>query len=302
MSISVPPEIFTSATEAASIGQLERAPVANTVTIRGVRLPLDELVNYKLFEPEQRQRFRGELLVAKPFPHLVIEGLFNPRLLELVLEEFETLKTGGWLDVKSRYESFRRSVIGARLGPASQIYFDIVNSGWFTEWVSSITGRPYLLPDPQLHGGGLHESRTGASFAIHRDFGRHTESGLINEMVFITYLNKGWEPTWGSALELWDKKKNACITKVQPEFGRSVFMLHGKASYHGHTDPLNAPDGRPRRSIAAYYYSSPEAGKPSRDMLNTIFMDRRPIDKALAVARVLTPPIVWSTIKKVTGR
>ena len=66
MSISVPPEIFTSATEVASLGQLERAPVANTVTIRGVRLPLDELVNYKLFEPEQRQRFRDELLAATP--------------------------------------------------------------------------------------------------------------------------------------------------------------------------------------------------------------------------------------------
>ena len=68
---------------------------------------------------------------------------------------------------------------------------------------------PYLLPDPKLFGGGLHESRTGATFAVHRDFNRHRHLGLKNEMVFITYLNKGWDPDWGSGLELWDKKQTA---------------------------------------------------------------------------------------------
>lgn len=275
---------------------------SNTVTIRGVRIPLAELVNLKLFEPEARRTLREALKAAKPFPHLVVEGIFHPDLLRLITEEFEDHSQTAWLDVKSRYESFRRSVMGTRLGPASQIYFDIVNSGWFLEWVSSITGVPYLLSDPQLYGGGLHESRTGASFAIHRDFNRHSTTGLKNEMVFITYLNKGWQPEWGSALELWDKWQKACVTRVQPEFGRSIFMLHGPASFHGHTDPLNAPDGRPRRSVAAYFYSSPEAGKPSRDKLNTIFMNRHPIDRMLAVARVCTPPIIWSAMKKVTGR
>ncbi|RYF35369.1 MAG: 2OG-Fe(II) oxygenase [Comamonadaceae bacterium] len=275
---------------------------SNAVTIRGVRLPLAELVNQKLFEPESRQKLREALTAAKPFPHLVVEGIFHPDLLRLITEEFEDHSQTAWLDVKSRYESFRRSVMGTRLGPASQIYFDIVNSGWFLEWVASITGVPYLLSDPQLYGGGLHESRTGASFAIHRDFNRHSTTGLKNEMVFITYLNKGWQPEWGSALELWDKRQKACVTRVQPEFGRSIFMLHGPASFHGHTDPLNAPDGRPRRSVAAYFYSSPEAGKPSRDKLNTIFMNRHPIDRMLAVARVCTPPIIWSAVKKVTGR
>lgn len=274
----------------------------NTITIRGVRLQLSDLVNRKLFEPEERQRLREALKAAKPFPHLVVEGIFHPDLLRLVTEEFEVHSQAAWLDVKSRYESFRRSVMGSRLGPASQIYFDIVNSGWFLEWVGSITGVPYLLPDPQLYGGGLHESQTGAAFAIHRDFNRHSTTGLKNEMVFITYLNKGWQPEWGSALELWDKKQKACVTLVQPEFGRSIFMLHGPASFHGHTVPLNAPDGRPRRSVAAYFYTSPEAGKPSRDKLNTVFMNRHPIDRLLAVARVCTPPIIWSAVKKVTGR
>ncbi len=300
MSICIPSERLTPI--AGDTAGTVAAPAPDAVMIRGVRLPLAEMVDHRLFEPEQCARLREQLRSATPFPHLVIDNIFNPILLELVQEEFETLSSGGWLDIKSRYESFRRSVMGTRLGPASQIYFDVIHSGWFTSWVSDITGIPYLLPDPQLYGGGLHESRTGASFAIHRDFSRHAASGLKNEMVFITYLNKGWDPSWGSALELWDKKKKACVKRVQPEFGRSIFMLHGAASFHGHTVPLQAPDGRSRRSVAAYFYTSPDAGKPSRDQLNTIFMNRRPVDKAMAVARVLTPPLIWSAAKKITGR
>lgn len=275
---------------------------SDRITIRGVPLVLSELVDAKWFEPEARTRLRQALQEAKPFPHLVLEGLFHPDLLQLITEEFEQNPPAGWHDVKSRYESFRRSVMGTRLGPASQLYFDIVNSGWFMEWVSSITGLPYLLPDPHLYGGGLHESRTGASFAVHRDFGRHNRTGLTNEMVFITYLNKDWQPEWGSALELWDGKRAQCVKRIQPEFGRSLFMRHGPTSFHGHPTPLNAPDGRPRRSVAAYFYSSPEAGKPNRAELNTAFMSRRSVDRMLAVARVWTPPIVWAAAKKIAGR
>ncbi|WP_158101012.1 2OG-Fe(II) oxygenase [Variovorax sp. JS1663] len=238
---------------------------------------------------------------AAPFPHLVLENIFNPALLELVVEEFDT-QPDNWTEVKSRYESTRRSVLGPTLGPATQLYFDIIHSGWFIDWLSSLTGVPYLLPDPKLFGGGLHESRTGATFAVHRDFNRHRHLGLKNEMVFITYLNKGWDPDWGSGLELWDKKHDRCVTTVQPEFGRTILLPHGPISYHGHTKPLQAPDDRPRRSVAAYYYSSPLAGKQHGDESASVFMKTHRVDRAKAVARMLTPPVLWLLARKIAGR
>ncbi len=270
------------------------------ISIRGVRLPLADLVNRALLSAERRESLRERLISAQPFPHLVLDNVFHPTLLELVAEEFDSPATG-WSDVKSRYESTRRSVLGAQLGPASQIYFDILNSGWFTELLSSITGVPYLLPDPKLFGGGLHESRTGATFAVHRDFSRHRHLGLKNEMVFITYLNKGWDPEWGSALELWDKKADRCVTTVQPEFGRTILLPHGPISYHGHTKPLQTPDGRPRRSVAAYFYTSPLAGKQHGDESASIFMKTHRLDRAKAIARMMTPPFVWSLARRITG-
>src|SRR5688572_5786612 len=157
----------------------------DTVTIRGVSLPLPELVDRSFFQADRIEALRQRLQAAQPFPHLVIEGLFHPHLLELAAEEFDAIP---WVDVKSRYELTRRSPTSPPLGPALQLYFDTIHSGWFTEWLSAITQVPYLLPDPKLHGGGAHESRTGATFAVHRDFKLHRCLGLRNELVFITYL------------------------------------------------------------------------------------------------------------------
>ncbi|MFD1873221.1 2OG-Fe(II) oxygenase [Hymenobacter bucti] len=290
----------TSTLNAPPPSGLAEAMQVDCVTIRGTSLCLDELVDLSFFTPEARQRLRAQLSAAVPFPHLVVEGLFNPDLLNLVLEEFDTHRAAGWQDVQSSYERTRRSVPGAAIGPASQLYFDLVNSGWFTTWLSDVSGAPHLIPDPLRHGGGLHESRTGGSFAIHRDFDRHPKTGLKNEMVFITYLNRGWQPEWGSALELWDAKEGRCVTTVQPEFGRTLLMPHGPASFHGHPTPLKAADDRPRRSVAAYFYTGTPLLEQDLDRAISVFIAPRRIHSAKATLRRWMPPILWSLMKKTT--
>lgn len=269
------------------------------LSIRGVRLPLDELVNPAFLGAEARASLQQQLRDAKPYPHVVVDGLFHPALLDLVVEEFDLLEQTSWADVQSKYERLRRSGFNVRLGQATQLYFDLINSGWFGDWLSSIIGVPYLLPDPRLFGGGLHETRTGATFAVHRDFNRHPHLGLKNEMVFITYLNKGWEPDWGSGLELWDKKH--CVETVQPEFGRTILLPHGPNSYHGHPQPLQAPDGRPRRSVAAYFYTSEPAGRQHGVEARTVFMQQHRIDQLKSLARMITPPVLWGLARKIKG-
>lgn len=266
--------------------------------IRGVTLPLAELVDRRFFQPARQAALREQLLSAQPFPHLVLEGIFHPRLLELVREEFDMLGNDTWVTFRNDYENTRRSVLGPRLGPASQLYFNTVNAGWFMEWLSSITSVPYLLSDPKLFGGGLHESRPGARFAVHCDFRRHRFVGLKNEMVFITYLNQGWQPEWGAALELWDAHRQQCVTRVQPEFGHSILMPNGPTSYHGHPTPMQTPDGRPRRSVAAYYYTSPVIGEAREDEVSSAFLQTGYRHKAKRLARLLTPPLLWSAARK----
>jgi 2-oxoglutarate-Fe(II)-dependent oxygenase superfamily protein len=273
-------------------------PEINSVRIRGVDLPQDKLVDSNLFEPAARTALRERLVRALPFPHLVLEGVFNPGLLNLIRGEFDSIGDGAWEAHRDTHENTHRSMMGARLGPASQLYFDIVNSGWFTEWISSITNVPYLLPDPKLFGGGLHESRTGGHFAVHRDFHYHRFVGLKNEMVFITYLNKDWRPEWGGALELWDRERKQCEVRIQPEFGHSVLMLHGPASFHGHPTPLSIPEGQTRRSVTAYYYTSPHADQPTEDEIGSRFLSAGRLYELKRLARMLTPPLLWSAVRR----
>ena len=276
--------------------------VADFVSIRGVRLLMDQLVDASFFTPEATQRLREQLFAATPFPHLVIEGLFNPALLELVREEFDGHAAEAWKDVKSDYESTRRSQLGAALGPASQIYFNILESGWFTRWLSEVTATPYLLTDPQRFGGGLHESQVGGAFAIHRDFNYHPHVGLKNEMVCITYLNHDWQDAWGGVLELWNAKDGQCQARVRPEFGHTLILPHGPASFHGHPGPLCPPEGVKRRSVAAYFYTSPKAGQQDPEEAVSIFMHTRRADRLKKAVRLMTPPVIWRAVKRLKRR
>ena len=251
----------------------------DAITIRGVTLLLAELVDYRRFTPDAQAALRSTMLAAEPFAHVVIKDLFNPQLLDLVAEEFDLFPQQRWAHVQSAYESTWRSSPGARLGPAAQIYFDLINASWFVQWLSNVIGVPYLLPDPQLVGGGLHESRGQAHFAIHRDFQFHGYTGLRNELVMLTYLNHNWRSEWGAQLELWDRKRSHCVTRIAPEFGHTVLMPHGMSSYHGHPEPMRAPDGHPRRSLGAYYYSSPLAGRPKQSENHSLFLNTRASDR-----------------------
>lgn len=231
------------------------------VVIRGNRLYLDSLVDKNFFETDSIAALRDQFLNASPFSYLVIDGLFNSKLLELVHAEFDLFNEGSWRDVVGTHEKTHRSPPKPILGPATQIYFSIVNSGWFIDFISSISGIQNLIPDPQLYGGGMHETRQGGHFGIHSDFNLHHKTMLHNEMIITTYLNKGWEKKYNGALELWDANTGNCTAEIVPEFGRTLLMRHGLLSLHGHSKPLSTDENMKRRSVAAYYFTNQTAEK-----------------------------------------
>jgi hypothetical protein len=269
----------------------------NIVTIRGRKLPLDELVVPRLRDEAYIGSMQQAMQGASPFPHLAVDGWFNPDLLDLVAEEFEDDVGPAWRTVNSNQHEFtQRTAPGTELGPACELYFSLVYSGWFVRVLSHLSGVEEPVVDPQRYGGGLHETRTGGHFGVHRDFDRHLRTGLNNEMVFITYLNKNWQPEWGGGLELWDGSATRCMACVEPEFGRSVLLKHNEVSYHGHPHPLSAPEGVSRRSIAAYYYSNQHASMDREARRTSLFLFESRSERLKRVARAFTPPAMWDSL------
>jgi hypothetical protein len=267
-------------------------------TIRGVCLRLDELTSPKLRDTQYLDSVRSQLQAAHPFAHVVVQDWFNPVLLELVRGEFPTGARDTWKTEFNQHARVERSKSDSVLGPASQLYFSILNSRHFVGVLSYLTGVADLLPDPYLVGGGLHETLPGGRFGIHTDFDRHPSTALHNEMIVITYLNPGWQPQWHGALELWDAKQAECRAKIEPEFGRTVLMLHGNTHFHGHSHPLTPPPGVTRKSVAAYYYSNRFAREDRGEPMVSNFLFPSRAERIKAIAKQWLPPVLLGVAKR----
>lgn len=275
---------------------------ADHVVIRGRRIDLARLVNPRLFESAYRSELKAELLAATPFKHLVVDGWFDPVLLELVREEFDSFGHERWRVIQDEHQLFHRSTTHESFGPASQIYFALINAGWFVSLLGELTDHDDLIGDPLLAGGGLHETRTGGKFAVHRDFDKHALYGLENKMVFITYLNRDWNPDWGASLQLWGTEPRECVREIVPELGRSVLLLNGPESFHGHPEPMQCPPGQTRRSVASYYYRNPRAVQERLTRQTSVFLMAYRTRRLRRLVTQWTPPIVLDAIKKILGR
>jgi hypothetical protein len=270
------------------------------ISIGGKTLAFEQIFNEAFFTPGKIKELRETFSHNTPFPHLVLEGLFSPLLLELMYSEFDTLKWNDW----KRYDTENEVKFGSRpycrLGLAAQVYFNTIHSGMFVDLLQQITGIEGLLPDPALDNGGLHESPTGGKFALHVDFNQHFVTKLDSRLVFITYLNKNWLPSYGGALELWNMDEGKCTVEIEPVFGRSILFLHTSKSLHGFPNPVNAPGGRPRRSAAAYFYSNGHPEGKSTTFLSTAFpmpvsTSRR--GKTIAAIKFVAPPFIISLMR-----
>lgn len=278
--------------------------------ISGTTMRDADLLSPDLNDPDLSAARAESFRTAKPFPHLVIDGLFSPVLLDLIHDEFPPA-CEHFRRVETAHETTYRSRRPTDLGPAGQRYIDLVHSYRFVDYLSTITGVPDLIVDHALRGGGMHETVRGGRFEVHSDFNYHRETMLRNALVVITYLNRDWDAAWGGDLELWDARTRRCAARVAPLFGRTLIMRHGATAFHGHPAPLATPDGRSRRSIATYYYVNESADHLRPGWRSSVFLDQvagradRTSERQLLfagagrrrrtkiVVRDFAPPVLW---------
>lgn len=273
------------------------------VVLGGETIPMASLVDHAVLG--DGAQYHDSYAQALPFPHIAFDNLFSASLLQQIVGEFEARRSRDWQKFDSDRETTLRSRPTDTLGPATQTYFDILSSRPFVQFLQAVSGIAGLLPDPMLRGGGMHESQPGGKFHMHLDFEKHPVTMLNNRLVFITYLNEGWQREWGGCLEFWDMDANRKVTDVVPEFGRSVLFCHSDKSLHGHPHPVVTPDGRPRRSLAAYYYSNGREDGLTASRYTTYFAPKpvRPVRDALGKsARAVTPPILYDAIRRLLAK
>lgn len=215
-------------------------------------------------------RHREAYAAAEPFPHAVVDGLFDDAVLERVLREFSTERTGSFVESLPGHVAAKRSLRDepGAVGVSTFVRFFLahLNSIFFVEFLQGLAGIPDLIPDPWFDGGGLHETLPGGFLDVHADFNFHGAWFLDRRLNVLVYLNHDWREEWGGCLELWDRDLSHCVKKVVPAFNRTVIFGTNDVSFHGHPEPVRCPPGRSRKSVATYYYSNgrPEAERSQR--------------------------------------
>jgi hypothetical protein len=121
--------------------------------------------------------------------------------------------------------------------------------------LSRLTGIEGLLADPDIEGGGMHQSWTGGFLNVHTDVTMHrTKPGWRRRCNLILYINDGWDAAWGGALQLWDSHMKHAVESVDCVLNRAV-LFNTPGALHGFPDPLDCPENHSRRSIQWYYYT-----------------------------------------------
>jgi Rps23 Pro-64 3,4-dihydroxylase Tpa1-like proline 4-hydroxylase len=252
---------------------------------------------------ELAEAYRARYHTAQPFPHVVFDDFLSPELLDRVLAEFPGPGEQSWFRRETDWEKKLSLQDEQRMPELIRYVLYSLNSATFVSFLESLTGIDGLIPDPYFEGGGLHNIVSGGQLGVHVDFNCYEKLRLDRRINVIIYLNRDWRDEWGGILELWNREMTHCVKRVAPLFNRCLIFSTTETSYHGHPEPLRAPPGVSRKSLALYYYTN---GRPEEERAAAHYTvwRARPnasdrLKKVRDLLRLFEPPIVQTTRRRI---
>lgn len=210
-----------------------------------------------VIRPFDRDELRRRVETAQPFPHFCIDGFLEESFAEEVLAAFPSFDQAGTMGRMFATVNERNKVQitdSSKFPPPILRLHEALASPEWLETLSYVMGIPHLQADPELVGGGIHETGPRGHLDVHVDFNYIPERELHRRLNILIYFNKGWEEEWGGNIELWDREVKVCHHSFMPIFNRCVVFETSDISYHGVT-AVRCPEGVSRKSFAAYYYT-----------------------------------------------
>jgi hypothetical protein len=212
----------------------------------------------------ERYEARTDDLAAKyrsnrPFPHLVFDEFLVPQVAVEAARDFPTDDDQHWTRYRHINENKAHTDHWEDFPPTIAAIVREMNSPRFLALLTKVTGIEGLRADPDIEGGGMHQSWQGGFLNVHTDFTMHRRNPTWRRRCnLILYMNEDWNPDWGGALQLWDSRMKDNTETVPCVLNRAVLFNTPKA-LHGFPDPLVCPEDRSRKSVQWYYYTADES-------------------------------------------
>ncbi|MCA9196984.1 MAG: 2OG-Fe(II) oxygenase [Planctomycetales bacterium] len=219
---------------------------------------------------EAKARFQS----ATPFPSICFDNFLEPEFASEVAAAYPSLE-----EAKKIGRAFKAvNEIGkvqvtdsSRFPGAVGKLHELLASRPVLDFMSMLSGRPELLADEEMVGGGMHQTGPRGRLDVHVDFNYIKDRQLYRRLNILVFLNRQWEESWGGKLELWDGKVKKCHHTFLPVFNRCIIFETSEISYHGVT-AVTCPEGQSRKSFAAYYYTKQDT--PEFAPHSTVFRAR----------------------------
>lgn len=196
---------------------------------------------------------------AQPFRHIVIDDFLAPELCRRLLEDFPRFEDRHALNEMGEVGGKAVRMDVRDISDAYRAVDRYLQTREFLDFVSTLTGIPDLLYDPDYVGGGTHENRDGQGLDQHVDFNFHPGTRWHRRLNLIVYLNPEWDEAWGGNLQLQADPWNgdARGPSIAPLFNRAVIFETTERSWHGFSTirlPAEKKD-LSRKSFAIYLYT-----------------------------------------------
>jgi hypothetical protein len=253
---------------------------------------------------ETGSRLGAEFQTRAPFPHGSYDDFLPPDILNRVLEECSNI--GGSVAERSfdrPQERLKQSFNPDTLPAYTRSLFYTLNARPVISFVEALTGINGLLPDPFFSGAGIHRVANGGHLDIHPDFNYLKRLNLERRVNVLIYLNHDWKSEYGGDFEVWENDMSQKAASFAPIFNRMCCFNTSSSSWHGNPTPVNHPQGKPRLSIALYYYTA--TWSHDRVAHTTLFKPRPgtkdEFDRKVArlqTAENLLPPVLFRKIAR----
>lgn len=229
-----------------------------------------------VIRPVDREALRATVRAAKPFPHFSIDNFLEEGFAEECLASFPSFDQASKLGRSFATVNERNKIQitdSTKFPPAILRLHEALASQEWLDFMSYVMDIPKLLADPEMVGGGIHETGPRGHLDVHVDFNYIEERQLHRRINILVYFNKDWKPEWGGNIELWDTDVKVCHHSFMPIFNRCVVFETSDISYHG-VSAVKCPEGVSRKSFAGYYYTKEAPAHWTGESHSTIFRAR----------------------------
>jgi hypothetical protein len=229
-----------------------------------------------MLRPIDRGALRERVRAAEPFPFFCIDDFLEEGFaasIEAAFPAFEEARRLG-NEFVAVNERGKVQLSDARLFPPAiaRLHELLASSEWL-DLLGDVMQVAGLLADPDLVGGGIHETRAHGHLDVHVDFNFIRAKQLHRRLNILLYFNSGWDERWGGELELWDREVKHRRHAFAPRFNRCVVFETSEISFHG-VAGLHCPADVVRKSFAGYYYTPDPPPSWSGKHHSTVFRAR----------------------------